>query len=114
MLWGCHIDKYHPCQIHSTEDCILTIQNIYLNLNQTQKKFPNYKIYLHLKHNENDVILSILRTFAKENTIVNIPLNINKDNKVELYIQGGNFSEDISIDLLGNIKTIKKQKTNIK
>jgi hypothetical protein len=45
---------------------------------------------------------------------VNIPLNINKDNKVELYIQGGNFSEDISIDLLGNIKTIKKPKINIK
>lgn len=112
MLWGCTIDKYHPCKVHCEDECVLTIQNIYLKATEKNKKGPIDKLYIHLKHNENDVLLCILKTIVKENLVINIPINMNKESKVEIYIKGGNICEDVSVDLLGNItkvKTFKKQ-----
>lgn len=106
MLWGCNITKYHPCKVQCEDECVLTIQNIFLKTKETHKKGPIEKIYIHLKHNENDILICILKTIIKDSLVVNIPINMNKESKVEFYLKGGNIYDDISIDLVGNITKV--------
>lgn len=104
MFWGCKIDQFHPHNITSNGECILTINQICFSKETINNKEP-CQIILYIKKNEIDYAICKLKKGIINFTRLNFHLFMNKDIKYQIYVKGKG-----EIHLIGNMNRTKNVK----